>query len=75
MKHLFQNNQLEGLTLFTDKGNWKSTLHAFKEQISPYQFFFFFDSERGYNLKIFFKHLEAAKLKSIEDFLNNLQKT
>lgn len=75
MKHLFQNNQLEGLTLFSNKINWKNLLHALKEQISPCQFFFFFDSERGDNLKIFYKNLDAAKLKSIEDFLNNLPKT
>jgi hypothetical protein len=75
MKHLFQNNQLEGLALFSNKTNWKNLLHALKEQISPCQFFFFFDSERGHNLKIFCKHFDAAKLKSIEDFLNNLPKT
>jgi hypothetical protein len=75
MKYLFQNNQLEGLALFSNKTNWKSVLHALKEQISPCQFFVFFDSERGYNLKIFCKHFDAAKLKSIEDFLNNLPKT
>lgn len=75
MKYLFQNNQLEGLTLFSNKTNWKGILHAIREQISPSQFFFFFDSERGYNLKIFYRHFDAAKLKSIEDFLNNLPKT
>lgn len=75
MKHLFQNNQLEGLTLFSNKIHWKNILFAIREQISPCQFFFFFDSERGDNLKIFCKNFDAAKLKSIEDFLNNLPKT
>ncbi len=75
MKHLFQNNQLEGLTLFCNKTNWKDILHAVREQISPSQFFFFFDSERGYNIKIFFNYLNAVQLKSIEDFLSDLPKT
>ncbi|GGD47395.1 hypothetical protein GCM10011514_09230 [Emticicia aquatilis] len=69
MKNLFTNNQLEGFMIFSHKRNWKAILSLLEETLDKNQFFFFFDSERGYHLKVFSPSIIKNQLDTISSYL------
>lgn len=72
MKNLFTNNQLMGFMVFSHKRNWKAILAFLEETIGQNQFFFFFDSERGYHLKVFSTGIQKNQLETISSYLASL---
>jgi hypothetical protein len=72
MKSVFQNNQLEGLMIFVHQQNWKITLLTIRKLMIDKPFFFFFDSERGYHLKLFSNQFDEKHLNQIQAFLVEL---
>lgn len=72
MKTLFTNNQFEGIMVFSHKDNWTTILTFLDKLLGRNQFFFFFDSERGYHLKIFSKNFQSNQLEEIYLFLKTL---
>lgn len=69
MKNLFTNTHLVGFMVFSHKKNWKTILSFLEETLDSNQFFFFFDSERGYHLKVFGTNIQKKQLDSISSFL------
>lgn len=72
MKNLFTNNQLEGFMVFSHKRNWKTIVSFLEETLGQNQFLFFFDSERGYHLKVFSTNIQKNQLNTISSYLEAL---
>lgn len=72
MKNLFTNNQLQGFLVFAHKSNWKAVLSFLEETLGQNQFLFFFDSERGYHLKVFSTNIQKNHLNTISSYLESL---
>ncbi|GAB2613426.1 hypothetical protein GCM10027035_07400 [Emticicia sediminis] len=72
MKNLFINSHLKGFYIFSNKSNWKTILNQLENVLGRNQFFFFFDSERGYHLKIFRATFDAQQIDLIKQFLTTL---
>jgi len=72
MKNLFTNNQLQGFMVFSHKRNWETILAFLEETLGQKQFFFFFDSERGYHLKVFGTNFKKVQLNIISSYLMSL---
>ncbi len=71
---IFTVGNLEGLRVYAEKPNWKSTLNFIQKEVLPDNFFFFFDSERGQNICIFSEKISQKATKQIEDYLESLPK-
>ncbi|MFY7912750.1 MAG: hypothetical protein ACOVO2_24495 [Emticicia sp.] len=72
MKNLFKDTNIEGFMVFSHKKNWKTLLSFIAKTLEHNHFFFFFDSERGYHLKIFVSEIQKNQLNTITSYLKSL---
>jgi hypothetical protein len=74
MRNLFTSLKLEGIIIFVSKKHWKVTLLKVREIFSSKPFFFYFDSERGYQIKLFSENISDFEISTLKNFIGTLPK-
>jgi hypothetical protein len=62
MSSLFNNNQFVGIAVFVDPQN---TVNLLNELSKDYAYFFYFNNERGFHLRLFFKAQTQKEIEKI----------